>query len=98
MLSALALYLSAILADGDYANDWLTHLPRAVRPLVRALGHRLALALEHAPSTRHAVAGMVADVATCGDPALPAHYTRAMLPAWHILTRLYDLLLSLGYC
>lgn len=98
MLRSLALYLAAILQDGDYANDWLTHLPRAMRPLVQRAGHVLATSLEQTPSLLAAVARMVGDLISCGDPALPARWTPAMIPAWHALTRLYDLLLSIGAC
>lgn len=39
---ALAYYFAAVLADGDYLNDWMTHLPFVVRPVVEALGMLLA--------------------------------------------------------
>lgn len=98
MLRALALYLAAVLDDGDYANDWLTHLPRAIRPLVQRAGHALATSLEQAPSLLATLGRMAGDVASCGDPALPARWSYAMLPGWHALTRLYDALASLGVC
>lgn len=98
MLRALALYLAAILDDGDYANDWLTHLPRTLRPLVQRVGHALAASIEQTPSLLATIGRMVGDVVSCSDPTLPAHWSRAMLPAWYALTRLYDALASLGVC
>lgn len=40
---ALFYYVLAILEDGDYLNDWLTHVPFFVRPGVEFIGHWLAL-------------------------------------------------------
>lgn len=40
-----ALYLLAIIADGDYQNDWITHLPLWTWQPVEYLGWALALAL-----------------------------------------------------
>lgn len=42
---ALVHYFTAILVDGDYLNDWLTHLPVVIRPLVEMLGMALAAVL-----------------------------------------------------
>jgi hypothetical protein len=42
---AVRLYLAAVVADGDYQNDWLTHLPHAIRPIWRTIGYLLALLL-----------------------------------------------------
>jgi len=39
---ALILYFAAVLEDGDYENDWLTHLPEAVRTPVWLLGQFVA--------------------------------------------------------
>lgn len=38
----LVYYFAAVLADGDYLNDWLTHLPTMLRPIVEMLGYVLA--------------------------------------------------------
>jgi len=98
LISALARYFAAILQDGDYANDWLTHLPRAMRALVRSTGHAVADALSSAPHGARAIGRMVGDVVTCGDPTLPERYSAPMLPVWRLLTRLYDALISMGVC
>jgi hypothetical protein len=87
---SLVLYLLAVLEDGDYENDWLTHLPLWLRPLVHTLGQALAPIGEGEPLR------MVHDVVTCGDPTLPDH--SHFLTLWHVLTRLYDLLLTAGLC
>lgn len=42
---ALIYYFAAIVQDGDYLNDWLTHLPEIVRPLILFLGTLLATLL-----------------------------------------------------
>jgi hypothetical protein len=39
---ALLLYFQAILEDGDYENDWLTHLPEAMRTPVWLFGQFVA--------------------------------------------------------
>lgn len=44
-LPPLVLYYSAVTDDGDYANDWLTHLPTLIRPAIRGSGILLAWAL-----------------------------------------------------
>jgi len=41
-LEAFAQYLTAVFEDGDYLNDWLTHMPEAVQPAVLALGQVVA--------------------------------------------------------
>lgn len=100
-LPALALYLATILADGDYANDWLTHMPRCVRSAVRVLGRRLADAIEGRPhhgSAWRTLTRMVADVATCGDPTLPSHSPTWLAHAARILAALYDYLQAIGAC
>lgn len=45
VLHAIAWYYQAILVDGDWANDWLTHVPRALRPTLQAIGRMLATLL-----------------------------------------------------
>jgi hypothetical protein len=41
----LALYLLAVVEDGDYLNDWLTHLPFWAIDTAQAGGWLLSLAL-----------------------------------------------------
>jgi len=41
-LRSLANYIGAVLEDGDYLNDWLTHLPDPIQPAVQALGQLVA--------------------------------------------------------
>lgn len=43
MTDAIARYFLCILQDGDFYNDWLTHLPEVVRPFVLFLGYVLSL-------------------------------------------------------
>lgn len=35
-------YIGAVLEDGDYLNDWLTHLPESVQPAAEAFGRFVA--------------------------------------------------------
>ena len=42
ILAAFSQYLIAVFEDGDYLNDWLTHMPEAVQPAVLALGQVVA--------------------------------------------------------
>lgn len=35
-------YIGAVMEDGDYLNDWLTHLPEAVQPAAEAFGRFVA--------------------------------------------------------
>jgi hypothetical protein len=42
-LPALRAYLDHVLTDGDYRNDWLTHLPLECQPVVEIIGHWLSL-------------------------------------------------------
>lgn len=37
-LNSLASYFGAVVEDGDVMNDWLTHLPEVVRPVVMWMG------------------------------------------------------------
>ena len=41
-LGDLGQYFLAVAQDGDYLNDWLTHLPEAIQPAVMALGQFVA--------------------------------------------------------
>lgn len=43
MIDALARYVTFTVSTGDYKNDWVTHLPGVVRPIVMLFGHLLAL-------------------------------------------------------
>ena len=38
-------YLTLVFIDGDYANDWLTHMPDDVATLMYQAGQLIALAL-----------------------------------------------------
>lgn len=42
MIAAAITYFLAVLTDGDWQNDWRTHLPRIIRPLIEGIGHILA--------------------------------------------------------
>lgn len=44
-MNAIAEYFRIVVEDGDWANDWLTHLPEAIRSLVELIGFLLALVL-----------------------------------------------------
>jgi phage-related minor tail protein len=46
--SALTLYFDAIRQDGDWLNDWLTHMPADVANLARQMGKALAPSFEGA--------------------------------------------------
>ena len=35
-------YIGAVMEDGDYLNDWLTHLPESLQPAAEAFGHFVA--------------------------------------------------------
>jgi len=98
MIATLARYFAAILQDGDFANDWLTHLPRAMRQIVRSAGMALATILDSTPYATRQAASMVGDLLTCADPTLPSRYYTALLPLARALAKLYDTLLSLGVC
>ncbi len=41
-LQSFSLYIGAVLEDGDYLNDWLTHLPTAIQPAVEKFGEMVA--------------------------------------------------------
>lgn len=38
-------YIQAVLEDGDYLNDWITHLPDALQPAVAALGEFISIVM-----------------------------------------------------
>lgn len=42
---SLLYYFIGIIQDGDYLNDWLTHLPTILQPIILAIGHILATML-----------------------------------------------------
>ena len=44
-LMAFLKYLAIVATDGDWANDWLTHVPASVAPHLEAVGQWLALLL-----------------------------------------------------
>jgi len=39
VLNSLVGYFDIVLKEGDYLNDWLTHMPEAIRPVVQGIGH-----------------------------------------------------------
>jgi hypothetical protein len=39
---SLILYFAAIMIDGDWMNDWITHLPAMIRPVIMQIGQILA--------------------------------------------------------
>jgi len=41
--SAFGQYIQAVLEDGDYLNDWITHLPDSLQPAVIALGQFISI-------------------------------------------------------
>ena len=41
-LRAFGSYIGAVLEDGDYMNDWLTHLPESLQPAAEAFGRFVA--------------------------------------------------------
>jgi len=45
-LYSLGQYFVAVVEDGDYMNDWLTHLPESIRPAVEGLGQLTAAVLD----------------------------------------------------
>ncbi len=38
ILSALIEYFRAVVEDGDMLNDWLTHLPESIQPIIQTIG------------------------------------------------------------
>jgi hypothetical protein len=42
IIIAILLYLFTVMADGDYLNDWLTHVPADLAPYLESLGRALA--------------------------------------------------------
>ncbi len=44
----IAFYLLAILDDGDYLNDWLTHIPECGVGAIQGIGMMLAFVLGYA--------------------------------------------------
>ena len=41
-LSSFGSYIGAVIEDGDYMNDWLTHLPESIQPATEAFGRFVA--------------------------------------------------------
>lgn len=41
----LVRYFAIVITDGDWANDWLTHLPTTIRPAVEIVGQFIAIAI-----------------------------------------------------
>lgn len=44
-MDALREYFGIVVSDGDWLNDWLTHLPEFLRPIVAMVGYLLSLIL-----------------------------------------------------
>lgn len=42
---AIRHYLHYVRLDGDWANDWLTHIPVIIRPFIEAIGHLLTITI-----------------------------------------------------
>jgi hypothetical protein len=42
LIMALVHYFSIVCTDGDWLNDWLTHMPHAIRQAVEAVGRAMA--------------------------------------------------------
>lgn len=45
-MQAFINYITFVIEDGDWLNDWLTHIPETVRLYVRIVGYILAKLLE----------------------------------------------------
>lgn len=45
IIGGLVQYLAFVLVEGDWLNDWLTHLPIIYQPLVRGIGQAIAMVL-----------------------------------------------------
>lgn len=45
MIASVVRYFYFVALDGDYMNDWLTHLPAIIRPLIMSIGHLISLLL-----------------------------------------------------
>ena len=42
-MTVFARYFAIVIEDGDWLNDWLTHMPVMIRPLIAAIGQLIAL-------------------------------------------------------
>ncbi len=52
-------YFSAVIDDGDYLNDWLTHFPAGWQPTIEMIGRVVAAVAEAMPRVREYVSEMV---------------------------------------
>ena len=46
IMEALARYVAAVVEDGDYVNDWLTHMPAWLQGYVMPAGYWLSRLVE----------------------------------------------------
>lgn len=44
-LIPLLKYFAVVLTDGDWMNDWITHLPLEIHDCTQQLGHWIAITL-----------------------------------------------------
>lgn len=58
LFSSLGNYFRAVVEDGDYLNDWLTHLPAWLQPVVEWLGRAVAWIAETFSSWENVVAAV----------------------------------------
>jgi len=48
-IGSLANYFIAVVQDGDVLNDWLSHLPSAIQPVIKAIGEFVAALVDGIP-------------------------------------------------
>lgn len=44
-MQAIINYLTHVIEDGDELNDWLTHMPVEIRPIMQLIGFVIQLVL-----------------------------------------------------
>lgn len=89
----LGRYVAALVQDGDYLNDWLTHLPASMRPAVETAGRLTVALIDLGGRAINAVRvgwAWLTDVglpaARAGFEAVAARVSGPLMTAWAWLT------------
>jgi len=65
--TSLVNYFAAVVTDGDTLNDWLTHLPEPMQPIVTKVGELLKAFQDNIPLIQTYIGDMKSTVTTAGE-------------------------------
>lgn len=96
VLDSLRLYLLAVVEDGDYLNDWLTHLPEGMQGAVLGIGMMIAQIQEMVSALQTWGASLLsANVFVAESTTMYAAFKNAITEALTTIQAAWDALMAL---